>query len=88
MANKSPFTEEIYQEWDQLVLANGYKLAYSERRERWQALYERTFIDGRWVVGGYEVSIVASLGVTLALRAKEYRFAPRCMSLRTRSTVR
>ncbi|MEQ1823620.1 MAG: hypothetical protein ABL949_14005 [Fimbriimonadaceae bacterium] len=75
MAHKSPFTEEIYQEWDQLVLEKGHRLTYAEKRQRWQILYEQTYKDERWIVGCYDVGLVASLGLSLALEGKEYVFA-------------
>ncbi|MEQ1935568.1 MAG: hypothetical protein ABL962_17045, partial [Fimbriimonadaceae bacterium] len=72
MAHKSPFTEEIYQEWDQLVLEKGRKLSLAERTLRWRKLYERTCSNGTWTVPCGDASLVASLGANLSLESGDY----------------
>ncbi len=73
MPHKSPFTDWVADEWDELVLAKGARLSLEVRHRRWFDLYQRTYIDGKWVVGSDDASLVASLGGYLALESEDYR---------------
>lgn len=73
--HRSPFTELVFLEWDELVLDKGWKLSLEERRRRAQALLDKTFIGGEWTVGACDAGLVASLVGHLALGAKDWSYA-------------
>ncbi len=72
MAHKSPFTDEIYNEWDKLVLNNGAKLKFAERYQGWQKLQAMCFQNGKWIVEFDDAGLVASLGYTLAMERRDW----------------
>ena len=73
--HRSPFTEWVFLEWDELVLAKGRKLSLEERRRRAHELLDKTFKGEQWTVGVWDAGIVASLVGHLALEAKDWLFA-------------
>ncbi len=75
MAHKSPFTQEIYDAWDKLVLDNGAKLNFAERYQGWQELHAICFQNGKWIVGFDDAGLVALLGYTLAMEKKDWQNA-------------
>jgi len=73
----SPFTEEIYRDWEKLI--QGKERTLDDGRQPhpdqiigWQALYEKATNNGEWRVPAPDAYLVASLGITLALQ--EFRF--------------
>ncbi len=62
MPQSIPFTDWVYDAWDQLVLDKGAKLSFAERYAGWQALYERCYIDGKWTIPVHDAELVTSLG--------------------------
>lgn len=74
---KGPYSDEIYEEWDQLVLDKGAKLSLQEREKRWRILYERFFVDGRWIVSSDDMGLIATLGRSIALEGQDWELANR-----------
>ncbi len=72
MAHKSPFTHEIYDAWDKLVLENGDNLTLEQRFAGWQNLHVMCFQDGKWMVGFMDAGLAASLGYSLAMQRKDW----------------
>ncbi len=75
MAHKSPFTQEIYDAWDKLVLEKGAKLNFAKRYQGWQELHAMCFQNGKWIVGFDDAGLAASLGYTLAMEKKDWTSA-------------
>jgi hypothetical protein len=74
---KGPHSDEIYAEWDQLVLDKGTKLSLEERERRWRALYEKFFVDGQWIVSPDDAGLISSLGKWTAIEARDWELANR-----------
>lgn len=75
MPHKSPFTEEIYLVWDQLVLEKGMRLTLEERVAGWQKLHAMCWQDGKWIVGFMDAGLSANLGMSLAMQQQRWRDA-------------
>ena len=72
MAHKSPFTQEIYDAWDKLVLNNGAKLNFAKRYRGWQELHAMCFQNDKWIVGFDDAGLTAGLGYILAMEKKDW----------------
>ena len=72
MPHKSPFTREIFDAWDKLVLNNGDKLTLDQRFAGWQNLHAMCLQNGKWIVGFMDASLAASLGYYLAMEKKDW----------------
>jgi hypothetical protein len=81
VAHQSPFSDDVHREWERLVFrvkelsGPEDREPPPERVEGWRRLYERTFRDGEWLVSSPDASLVASLGVTIALRQRRFEDA-------------
>lgn len=73
--HKSPFSEEIFREWDQLVLSKGEQLNPNERTNRARALLDRCASEGRWNVHEYDAGLVASVNVGIMLTERRFKEA-------------
>lgn len=77
MAHQSPFTKEISDEWHRLVFEieprrSAEREPKAEQVEGWRRLYARTVEEGRWLVSADDAGLVASLGITIALRQRRF----------------
>lgn len=71
-ATPTPFTEWVFLEWDELVLDKGWKLSLEERRRRAQALLDKLYLDGQWIVGFWDAELPAVLAAHLAMEAGDF----------------
>jgi hypothetical protein len=69
---KSPFTDWIFLEWNELVLDNGAKLSHEERTRRCHDLLGKLYMDGKWIVGIWDAEAPAVLAATLAMEAGDF----------------
>lgn len=72
MNHTSPFTDWVYDAWDQLVLDKGSRLSIQERQTGWRELYERCYVDGAWTVSIHDAELVATLGWSLGGESGDY----------------
>lgn len=72
MPHRSPFTEEIYLAWDQLVLQNGMRLTLEERVAGWQKLHAMCWQEGKWIVGFMDAELSGNLGMSLAMQQQRW----------------
>lgn len=82
MAHRSPFTQEVVDEWRRLIdevdrEKFGEREPPPELVEGWRRLHERAYRGGQWVVNPYDASLVASLGWDIAFRQFRYADAAR-----------
>lgn len=75
MPHKTPFTDWVYDAWDQLVLDKGAKLSLQERQAGWRALYDRCYVDGAWTIPIHDAELVTSLGFYLGWETGSYEAA-------------
>ncbi len=75
MPASSPFTDWVYEAWEELVLDKGDKLSLEEKRQKWSILHQACYVTGEWTVGLEDSRLVASLGSTLAMQSGEYMVA-------------
>ena len=63
--HKSPFTKEIFEEWDYLTFTERRRWLESPEEsdflERSQKLYEKCYVAGSWVVNIHDAGLVTSL---------------------------
>ncbi len=65
--HRSPFDEWVFNEWLPLTSIAEKLLSEAEQRSGWEALFARTYIQGKWRCNADSASLVTSLGVTQAL---------------------
>ncbi len=68
---KSPFTNEVYEEWEFLTFTERKRWLESPEEsdflERSQRLYDKTFVDGKWVVNIDDAGLVTLLCRTTSM---------------------
>lgn len=72
MAHKSPYTDEIYAFWDELVFGDGAKLPIEQRVEGWEKLHGMCWQNHEWIVGFDDAGLSAIHGVTLAMQQQRW----------------
>lgn len=72
MSKQIPFTNWIYEAWDQLVLDKGAKLSFAERHPGWNDLRNRCYMDGAWAIPIHDAELVTSLGFYLGWEARSF----------------
>lgn len=76
MARESPYTRGLFREWERLLLLEPIERSdpnpLTEQVEGWQRLCAETRCAGEWRVSAADAALVASLGITIALRQREY----------------
>jgi len=71
---QSPYSDRVYVEWERLVFPTT-PLSLLEKEARWAALYKSCVLEGAWSVAINDASLVASLGITLALQSGRFEEA-------------
>lgn len=72
MPHESPFTDWVYDAWDQLVLDKGACLSLQERQEGWRNLHDRCYVNHAWVVPVADARLVTNLGFYLGWETRSY----------------
>lgn len=72
MAHKSPFTEEIYRDWEVLAFDHAHPIPQDEKVRLSQILLDKCFQNGRWVVNPMDAGLPTSLAVTFALQQSRW----------------
>lgn len=75
MPHKSPCTDWVADEWDEIVLKKGDMLTHEQRMSRWLSLYARVYVNGQWVVHSDDAGLVASTGAYLYREAEDFESA-------------
>lgn len=73
--SESPFTAEVYNEWEHIAwMTHGSesRIVPKAQKEGWQALFSKSFVDGQWRTRNTDAALVASLGMSIAFA--EYEF--------------
>lgn len=76
----SPFTAEIFDEWENLVSTEGLKLPLAARKDRWQRLHDGAWFHGSWSVSHHDARLIAGLGITLAMQMEDFDLARNLVS--------
>ena len=76
MAHEPLSPDAIFREWERLLLLEpGHREMREpkvEQVEGWKALPRRTYSGGVWLISAPEAALVASLGISIALRQARY----------------
>jgi hypothetical protein len=77
---KSPFTPWVSDIWNDVIVENGDTLSLEEKVKIMGELYQKIFVDGKWLVGIADAGLIGYQNARLALEQENWAQSKKFLS--------